>query len=479
MIQTPQHETAVRHAHRRQAVRRHAQHHHWHFYKNRSDWTFIQNLAGAPIKWSRERLVIGAVIAVVAVLGFGVLPTFAAIVKPASVAAAPLAVETVVLPKTAPVAATPATVADEADWTVVRVERGQTLGALFAARGINAAVMHEFLESNSKAAGLTRLRPGDEIAFQIPSGGTLSALRFDADESNRIVLRRADGKITEEVVVRPIERRVRVAGGTIESSLFGAGEAAGMSDQMILQMAEVFGYDIDFAQDIQRGDSFQVVYEELYRDGERLRGGGIVAARFINDGKPFEAFRFLRDDGTPGFFDGTGRSLRKAFLRTPVEFTRISSRFTSARKHPVLGLTRAHRGVDYAAPRGTPIRAAGAGKVSYRGWKSGYGNVVIVDHANKVQTLYGHMSAFGKIRVGQKVGQGDTIGYVGMTGLASGPHLHYEFRVAGVHRDPLSIELPKAEPLIASELARFRAMVTPMLAQLDLLGQRSRMIAAN
>ena len=471
VIHSPQHDTAIRHAHRRQAVRRHAQHHHWHFYKNRSDWTFIQNLAGSPIKWRREPLVIAGVVALLAVLAFGVLPSWASVVKPEVVAPQPaIASESLLLPPSIAITAPAPEAAEE--WTTVQVAKGQTLGALFAAQGIDAKVMHEFLAS-PRASQLTRLKVGAEIAFLTPKSGELAALRFDADETQRIVLRREDGKITEEQIVRPTERRVRVAAGTIESSLFGAGEAAGLSDRMILQMAEVFGYDIDFAQDLRVGDHFQVVYEELYRDGEKVPGGGLVAARFVNGGKSFQAFRFVRDDGSAGFFDGTGRSLKKAFLRTPVEFTRISSRFSASRKHPILGLARAHKGVDYAAPRGTPIYAAGAGKIAFRGVKSGYGNVVIVEHANQVSTLYAHLSSFGKMKVGQRVGQGDTIGYVGMTGLATAPHLHYEFRVAGVHRDPLSIELPKAEPLVASELSRFRSIVAPMLAQMDRVGQQT------
>ena len=238
-------------------------------------------------------------------------------------------------------------------------------------------------------------------------------------------------------------------------------------------MAEVFGYDIDFAQDLRRGDHFAVIYDEVYRDGERLRSGDILAATFVNGGKRYVALRHPQADGTTGYYDAEGRPLKKAFLRTPVEFSRISSRFSSARRHPILGSVRAHRGVDYAAPKGTPIRTAGNGRVIFRGWKSGYGNCVIVQHPNNVTTLYAHMSRFAAGRgVGTRVNQGEVVGYVGMTGLATAPHLHYEFRVGGVHRDPLTVPLPKAEPLGPAELLAFRRSSTPVMARLTLIEQR-------
>jgi murein DD-endopeptidase MepM/ murein hydrolase activator NlpD len=288
-----------------------------------------------------------------------------------------------------------------------------------------------------------------------------------------------DAEVRESVAERALQRRVGSASGTITHSLFGAGEKAGLDDSVILKMAEVFGYDIDFAQDIRRGDHFAVIYDEVYRDGERLRSGDILAATFVNGGKRYVALRHPQADGTPGYYDAEGRPLKKAFLRSPVEFSRISSRFSSARRHPILGSTRAHRGVDYAAPKGTPIRTAGNGRVVFRGWKSGYGNCVIVQHANNVTTLYGHMSRFAAGRgLGTKVSQGEVIGYVGMTGLATAPHLHYEFRVGGVHRDPLTVPLPKAEPLGPGELLAFHRSSAPVMARLALIEQREPAMSA-
>ena len=477
MIHSPQSDTAGRPLHRRQAVRRHAQRHHWRFYKSRSDWSFVQTFSAGP-RWHREGIVISAVALLLGALGFIVAPGFAAATRPVDPIATELSSLAIALPAPAHAIAAPSQAATP-EWKRVVVRSGQTLGAIFSTLGYPGSAMHDFLAASPDRNALTRLKPGDEIAFRTAPDGDLAALQFDLDESTRVVLERDEaGAIETTTQARPIERRIRVASGRIEQSLFAAGEDAGLSDATILQLADTFAYDIDFAQDLRRGDTFSLVYEELYREGERIRGGGIVAARFVNQGRAYDAVRFSRDDGSSGFFDATGRPLKKAFLRTPVEFTRISSRFTSARKHPILGVMRAHRGVDYAAPAGTPIRAAGNGRIAFRGWKSGYGNVVIVEHANKYSTLYGHMSKFAKAGVGSKVQQGEVIGYVGRTGLATAPHLHYEFRVAGAHRDPLSIELPKADPLAARELARFRQAVAPLFARLDLLDGRTRELAS-
>ena len=242
-----------------------------------------------------------------------------------------------------------------------------------------------------------------------------------------------------------------------------------MSDAMVLKLANAFGYDIDFAQDLRQDDSYTVVYDEVYREGERLHDGNIIAATFINRGKRYNAFRYTDASGNTMYYSEDGRPLRKEFLRTPVEFTRISSLFSVGRLHPILGTMRAHRGVDYAAPSGTPIHAAGDGKVVFRGWQNGYGNVVILQHGGHYSTLYGHMSRIASIRVGQRVSQGQTIGFVGMTGLATGPHLHYEFRVDGVHRNPLVVTLPKADPLPQAQLAQFRSQTQPLLAKLKTL----------
>jgi murein DD-endopeptidase MepM/ murein hydrolase activator NlpD len=358
----------------------------------------------------------------------------------------------------------------EHHWQTVKVKNGQTLGAIFAGLGLSATELHRLLEHPGARAPLSRIRPGDEFGFDIDPNGQLRAFRFDRDEADRVVLRvSADGAIEEDVHQRMVQRRMQLASGTITDSFYGAGERAGMSAAAILELAKVFGYDIDFAQDLRVGDQFHVVYEEIWRDGERLRQGDILAATFINQGKRHQVFRYEFADGRVEHFDADGRPTKKSFLRMPIDFARISSRFSTARKHPVLGVTRAHRGVDYAATTGTPIMAAGDGRVTFAGWQGGYGRTIILDHGNGVTTLYAHMSRMGNYKTGSRVRQGAVIGYVGATGVATGPHLHYEFRIAGVHRDPLKVTLPKPEPLPRTELARFQLQTQPMLAQLGLL----------
>ena len=374
------------------------------------------------------------------------------------------------VPQLAPQQADPAIAAlaalDNQNWRIVAVKPGQSLSDVFQEQGFAASDLQRALDSQDDASALRRLRPGNEFAFDVSSDGSLLAMRFDRGDAARVVLRFDGDIVREEVEDRAVERRVEVAHGVVNRSLFEAGDQAGMSDSMTLKLANAFGYDIDFAQDLRQGDSFSVIYDTVYRDGEQLRGGDILAATFINQGKRYTAIRYTNSSGDTLYYTEDGRPLRKSFLRTPVEFTRISSVFSSGRMHPVLGRMRAHRGVDYAAPSGTPIRAAGAGKIAFRGWQNGYGNVVIIQHEGKYTTLYGHMSRFANVKVGQNIAQGSTIGFVGMTGLATGPHLHYEFRLGGVHRDPLTVTLPPPEPLPAAQLAQFRKMASPMLAKL-------------
>lgn len=365
-----------------------------------------------------------------------------------------------------------------AQWRTVKVAPGQTLGEIFASLGLSATTMHRLLDHPGARAPLTRIRPGNEFAFSLDPAGELLALRFDRDEGERVVLHLDGDRIREETQARAIQRRVHTASGEIRDSLFNAGERAGMSHTAILELAKAFGYDIDFAQDLRVGDRFDVVYEEIWRDGERLRSGDVLAATFVNQGKRYQVFRYQFADGRTDYFDADGRPMKKGFLRMPIDFARISSRFSSARKHPVLGTTRAHKGVDYAAATGTPIMAAGDGRVTFAGWKGGYGRTIIIQHANNVTTLYGHMSRLGNYKNGSRVRQGDVIGYVGATGLATGPHLHYEFRIAGVHRDPLKVTMPKPEPLPRAEFARFRMQTQPLLAQLNVLAGGSNYASA-
>ncbi len=369
----------------------------------------------------------------------------------------------------------------EADgWRSATVVAGDTLGGLFGQLGFGGGELHRALAAESVRELAGRLRPGQQIALYSEQEGRVGKLLFDKGEDARVLVH-LDGEegVREELLERQLQYRVEVATGAISHSLFGAATEAGMSNAMVLKVARVLGYDIDFAQDLRIGDTFSVIYEQVYRDGELLRDGDVLAVSFVNRGKRYVALRHVRADGKVEYFDQDGRPMRKEFLRTPVDFTRISSRFSLARRHPILGTMRAHRGVDYAAPTGTPVYAAGDARVQFRGRQGGYGNTIILDHGQGHTTLYAHLSRFnGNVRVGGRVRQGDVIGYVGMTGLASGPHLHYEFRVRGTHRDPLTVTLPKPEPLGGPALERFRRDTSGLAARLDLIDDGRRLAAA-
>jgi murein DD-endopeptidase MepM/ murein hydrolase activator NlpD len=453
------------------AIRRHAQRRHFSFYSRCDHWTFLQNVAAAPISWRGEHWVLGSVAFVLTLLAGVIMPTWASAMRTEP---EPAAHTTLTLPLPQIAEADPAIGAFGnpdlgPQWTIVEVRAGQTLSDIFNAQGIGSSELYRALQAAGDGSALRRIHPGDEFAFAFDANHALEAMRFDHGDAVRVTLHFGPDGVTRTDEDRAVERRMRVAHGVVGSSLFEAGEQAGMSDAMVLKLAKAFGYDIDFAQDLRRGDSFSVIYDDLYREGERIKGGDIIAATFINQGKRYSAIRYTNANGETLYYSADGRPLRTAFLRTPVEFTRISSIFTSGRRHPILGKMRAHRGVDYAAPTGTPIHAAGAGKVVFRGKQRGYGNVVILKHGGKYSTLYGHMSRFAKIHVGQSIDQGQVIGYVGMTGLATGPHLHYEFRVNGVHKDPLKVTLPKQEPLPPSQFAKFQLTATPLLAKLKMV----------
>ena len=439
-------------------------------------WTFIQNLVKAPLSWRRRHVALaGAIVAVLSAAGT-TIPTWALAMRDSG--NAPRTTLDIPLPTLSPEdtalsaaidAANSDSLADDAGWQVVAVKSGQTLADIFQQQGLNATDLARLLDEPGNASCLRNIHPGDEFAFLRREGGGLRAVRFDRDDHTRVIASFSTDAIKQTELDRNIERRTQVAHGVIDSSLFGAGEEAGMSDAMVLKLANAFGYDIDFAQDLRQGDSFTVIYDDVYREGERLRDGDIIAATFVNKGKRYSAFRFTNGAGETSYYTAEGRPLKKTFLRTPLDFSRITSYFSVARMHPILGTMRAHKGVDYAAPQGTPIRSAGDGKIAFRGWQPGYGNVVIVQHNAHNSTLYGHMSRLGNYQVGQHVAQGATIGYVGMTGLATGPHLHYEFRVDGQHRNPLTVTTLPPEPLPGGELARFHSQTQPMLARLNKL----------
>ncbi len=434
----------------------------------------LRDIIAAPLTCRRRHWLVAGILLVLTVVAGTVIPRFANATRQTSELTTlnlevPPLPPVEVLDASADSASAMISSSDDADWQIVTVHAGQTAGDIFQQQGLSASQLHKLLDDRNNAAALRNIHPGDEFAFLRAADGNIRSVRFDRDEHTRVIETFASGGVHELVQDRSFERRTYVAHGVIESSLFDAGEQAGMNDSMVLKLANAFGYDIDFAQDLRQGDSFTVIYDDVYCEGLRKHDGDIIAATFINHGKRFSAFRYTDNAGNTLFYSDDGRPLRKAFLRTPVEFSRISSLFTAGRMHPILGTMRAHRGVDYAAPTGTPIHAAGEGKVTFRGWQNGYGNVVVLQHGGRYSTLYGHMSKFVSLHVGQHIGQGQTIGFVGMTGMATGPHLHYEFRVDGMHRDPLTVTLPKPEPLPATELARFQRQSQPQLAKLKKL----------
>ncbi len=356
-------------------------------------------------------------------------------------------------------------------WQIVTVAKGETLSHLFERLDIPKSDLQRLLDHPGTKSSLTRLKPGTELAFDMPvagdgQSGALRALRYDRDDSHRVELWLHGDKVTEKVIERPIETRAVVISGTVGRSLFRSARKLGLSGSNINTLTdEIFKYDIDFNSDVAATDRFSVVVEQSWREGELLRSGPVLAATFTTGGDLHSGFRYVRN-GKAEYFSGAGRPLKKSFIRMPIPYARISSGF-GMRKHPILGRARGHMGVDYAASTGTPIMAAGDARVAFMGWKGGYGRAVILDHGRGYTTLYGHMSAFGKIKPGQRVGQGTVIGRVGSTGLATGPHLHYEFRINGVHRNPLSVTMPPPEPLRGTQLADFRAQTGPALARIQ------------
>jgi len=290
-------------------------------------------------------------------------------------------------------------------------------------------------------------------------------MRYPLDEARYLLVLNAQQSLQAEIQNRVVYSEVSEAEGVIQTSLFMAAKEAGLSDAMIMKLANIFGWDIDFVLDIRAGDRFMLVYEKIYRDGEFLRDGNILAATFINQGERFQAVYFA-DGEHSDYFAPDGRNMRKAFLRAPLNFSYISSGFNPKRMHPVLKRIRPHNGIDYYAPKGTPVYAAGAGVVTRSGYSAANGNHVFIKHANNIETKYLHFTKTA-VKIGQKVKQGQTIGYVGSTGLATGPHLHYEFVVNGVHRNPRTVPLPKSEPLKGDKLLAFQAQSAPMLTQLS------------
>lgn len=348
------------------------------------------------------------------------------------------------------------------------VKKGESLSAIFSKLDLSKTDLHQIIHANELGKQFAAITPGKELVAKTNSDGRLMHLTYKKNSINTLKATRINDDYYVEIISKPIERRVSSIQTTIDSSLFLDGKEAGLSDKTIMQLSDIFAWDIDFALNLRKGDQFTVVYEKVFVEGKEIDSGNIISAEFINQGKTYTAVRFTNKQGQTDYFTPDGKSLRKAFLRTPVDFARISSHFNLKRKHPVLNRIRAHKGVDYAARSGTPIKTTGNGKIVYRGRKGGYGRVVIIQHGKKYSSLYAHMSKYKKgQKVGSRVKQGQVIGYVGKSGLATGPHLHYEFRVNGVHRNPLTLKMPHSRPIDKSLLAEFKKQTQPLIAQLN------------
>ncbi|MEQ1803666.1 MAG: peptidoglycan DD-metalloendopeptidase family protein [Gammaproteobacteria bacterium] len=358
---------------------------------------------------------------------------------------------------------------------VLEVQPGDTLDSLFRATNLSVVDLAEIMQLDEARKYLRVLRPGDVLHVRHDDGAILELDR-ELDIRSKLEIQRADAGFDANVVELPLEHRLVTIGGKIRSSLFEAAQESRISEKLIMNMAQVFEYDIDFVRDIGEGDEFALVYEELWRDGAKLGEGEVLAAEFVNRGARYTAIRYDEGDGRAAYFTHDGQPMRKAFVRAPLSFTRISSDFNPRRRHPILNTIRAHQGVDYSAPKGTPVKASGDGKIIFRGWKGGYGNTIILQHGGNVTTLYGHLSRFGGRGYGSRVKQGDVIGFVGATGLATAPHLHYEYRKNGVHLNPRTVILPNAEPLRGQALTAFQTSAEPLMQRLE---ARSSMLAAN
>lgn len=368
---------------------------------------------------------------------------------------------------TATVAKTKKPAEPQLDWQTYKIKSGDTLSSLFKKAGFNDGIMLSVIHGDGEAEKLQRLYAGETIRFATTDSGELAAIELQRSLLESLKITQSDSGYTGETVVREPEARPAFASGTIDGSLYLSAREAGLNDRLTMELAGIFGWEIDFVYDVRKGDQFEVVYEELYLDGKKFDTGRILSARFVNRGEDSIALLYTDSNGDSDYYAPNGKSMRKAFLRTPIN-ARVSSPFNLQRRHPVLDVVRPHEGTDYGAPTGTPIKAAGAGRVRFSGWKGGYGRTVILQHGDNITTLYAHMSRVGKgIKQGARVKQGETIGYVGASGMVTGPHLHYEFRVNGSPRNSRTVKLPDAKPVPASEMARFKRYTEQRLAQFD------------
>ncbi|WP_372971022.1 peptidoglycan DD-metalloendopeptidase family protein [Marinobacter sp.] len=365
----------------------------------------------------------------------------------------------------------------ELQWQEYKIKSGDTLSSLFGRAGFNDGVMLSVIHGEGEADKLQRLYAGETISFATDDAGELAAVDLQRNLLESLRVEKTEDGFKGETVEREPDVKPAFASGIIDGSLYIAAREAGLTDRLSMELAGIFGWNIDFVYDVRKGDRFEVVYEELYLDGEKFDTGNIISARFVNRGNEVVALQYTDSNGDTDYYSPDGSSMRKAFLRTPIN-ARVSSSFNLQRRHPVLDVVRPHEGTDYAAPPGTPIKAAGNGRVQFAGWKGGYGRTVVLKHGDNITTLYAHMSRLGKgIKNGTRVKQGDTIGHVGSSGMVTGPHLHYEFRVNGSPRNSRTVKLPDAKPVPQSEMARFQKFANQQVAKFELFRQDYQQLA--
>ncbi len=366
--------------------------------------------------------------------------------------------------------------AERLQWTHQKVRPGDNLSLIFARAGLTDRDVYEVTRTDNGRA-LRKIYPGETIAFKTNADGQLLAVKHIKSRLRWTTYSRYESDRYEaELTVRKPEIRQQTAAMEITSSLFLAGQSAGLSQRIIMDLAGIFGGVVDFALDPRVGDTIELVFEEKYLDGDKLEDGAILAAAFTNKGQTFEAYRYIDGLDDVGYYNAEGVSMRKAFLRAPVDFTRVSSNFNPNRLHPIYKTKRPHRGTDYAAPTGTPVYAAGDGRVVEAGYTRANGNYVFIQHGESYKTHYLHLHK-RQVKRGQRVKQGELIGSVGSTGAATGPHLHYEFLVNGVHRNPRTVHkvLPKAKSLPDTELARFQSHIKQPVQQLAALQSNAKL----
>lgn len=349
------------------------------------------------------------------------------------------------------------------------VQPNDTLGQIFRRLGLDAGELPAILSAPTVRDRFKLLQPGDRLTFALRNG-VLHGLDRRLSEMEILSIRRRDGGFAARIVGTPVETRTALVRGTVNHSLFFAGRAVGLSPEMVHQLAnDIFAWDIDFALGVRPGDRFKIVYEQRYRDAEYLGDGRIVAAEFVNDGEVHRAVRYTSPDGkVDGYFTPAGRSVRRPFLRTPIDFTRVNPKVGLEGRRTILHTLKEHQGIDYPAPGGTVVKAAGAGRVRFAGVNDEYGNTVIIEHGDGVSTRYAHLSALARdLQAHQRVEQGEIIGYVGNTGAATAPHLHYEYRIDGTHTDPRAADLPAGAPIPDEYRADFRSKLADLLAGLE------------